>query len=244
MEIIFGIRAIIEAIKAGKDIEKLFLKKGLQGDLFRELIDIVRENNIAYQFVPLAKIDGITRKNHQGAVAYISAITYYNIEQIVPTLFEKGKIPFILVLDQITDVRNFGAIVRTAECSGVDAIVVPNKGSALLSSDAVKTSAGALLKMPICRSNSLKDTLIYLKNCGIQLIAATEKTEKYYYNIDFRSPSAIVMGAEDTGINVDYLKMADGCVKIPMAGSIGSLNVSVAAGIFMYEVVRQRYNSI
>jgi len=239
---IFGIRAIIEAIKSGKEIDKIIVKKGLQGDLIGELLGFVKQLNIPLQFVPIEKINRITNKNHQGVIAYVSAITYYNIEEIIPNLFETGKIPFLLILDGITDVRNFGAITRTAECAGVDTIIIPNKGAAQINADAVKTSAGALNHIKVCRTNNLVKTVKYLKESGIRVIAATEKTNDLYFTQNFKDPVAIILGSEEFGISPEMLKVADYLAKIPILGKISSLNVSVAASIFIYETVKQRQN--
>lgn len=241
-DFIFGIRAVIEAINAGKTIDKLLIKSGLKGELFYELMKVVKENEIPFQYVPNERINRITMKNHQGVLAFISPIEFQNIENILPDLFEKGKTPFFLVLDKVTDVRNFGAITRTAECAGVDAIIIPEKNSAKISGDAVKTSAGALLKIPICRVKSLSKTIKFLQESGIQIVAATEKASEMYYQTDFSIPTAILMGSEDKGVDLEYLRVADKMVKIPILGEIESLNVSVAASILMYEVVKQRIN--
>ncbi|MGE5449604.1 MAG: 23S rRNA (guanosine(2251)-2'-O)-methyltransferase RlmB [Bacteroidales bacterium] len=239
-DMIFGIRAVIEAIQAGKEIDKVLIKKGLIGDLFKEMFDLIRIHQIAFQYVPIEKINRISRKNHQGVLAFISPVALQRIEDIIPTLFEEGKTPLVLVLDQITDVRNFGAIVRSAECAGVHAIVVPDKGSARINADAVKTSAGALHLVPVCRTRSMKETVSYLKESGLKMIAATEKSTEVYTNADLSGPMAIIMGSEDTGIDPRLLSLADQQVKIPILGKIESLNVSVAAGLLIYEVVRQR----
>ncbi len=237
---IFGIRACIEAIKSGKEIDKVLLKKGLQGELFHELFTLIKERAIPFQYVPIQKLNRITQKNHQGVIAFVSTIEYQNIENILPQLYEQAKVPLLLILDKITDVRNFGAIARTAECAGVNAIIIPIKGSALINSDAVKTSAGALLSIPVCRTENLKETIIFLKQSGIQVVAATEKTNEYYYDVDFKLPCAIVMGAEDKGISNDIIDLSDKTVKIPILGNIESLNVSVATAIIVYEAVKQR----
>jgi len=237
---IFGIRAIIEAIKSEKEIEKIIIKKGLHGDIISELMGLIRKLNIPIQFVPIEKIDRVTKKNHQGVLAYISPINYYNIEEIIPDLFETGKNPFILILDGITDVRNFGAITRTAECAGVNTIIIPTKGAAQINADAIKTSAGALNHIKVCRSVNLVKTVKYLKESGIRVIAATEKTNDLYFNYNLKDPIAIILGSEEFGISPDMLKYADYLAKIPILGKISSLNVSVAASIFIYEVVKQR----
>jgi 23S rRNA (guanosine2251-2'-O)-methyltransferase len=237
---IYGIRAIIEAIKSGKEIDKLMLHKESGSELFNELFSLARECQITVQFVPTEKLNKITYKNHQGAVAFISEVSFHRIEHIVPSLYEEGKQPFLLILDGITDVRNFGAIVRTAECAGVHAIIIPEKGSAPVNSDAVKTSSGALHSVPICKVKSLNQTISYLKNCGIKIFAATEKAVTSYYQTEFDIPLAIIMGSEDEGISDSFIKIADEIIQIPLHGSIESLNVSVATGIILFEVSKQR----
>ncbi|MGM0620637.1 MAG: 23S rRNA (guanosine(2251)-2'-O)-methyltransferase RlmB [Bacteroidota bacterium] len=239
-DFIFGTRAVIEAIKNGRPVERVLIKKGLENDLFRQLFDLVKENNIPFQFVPLEKINRVTRKNHQGVLAFVSAVEFADIEMVVPGLFELGVEPLVLILDQVTDVRNFGAIVRTAECGGVHAIVIPEKGMAQIGSDAVKTSAGALHSIPICRSSSLASVINFLKDSGMKVVASTEKAEKKYTEAKMNVPLTLLMGAEDTGISPAILKLADEQVKIPLFGNIESLNVSVAAGLMIYEAVRQR----
>lgn len=239
-EMIFGIRAVIEAIEAGKDIDKILIKKDLQGELAQELFASVKGQNIVVQRVPIEKINRITRKNHQGVVAFISAVTYQRLENIIPSLYEEGKIPFIVVLDGVTDVRNFGAIARTCECAGVNAIVIPERNSVSVNADAIKTSAGALHYIPVCREYSVFESIRFLQNSGLQIVAATEKASHNYTSIDYCGPIAIVMGAEDTGVSADVLKICDHRAALPLMGTISSLNVSVAAGVMMYEVVRQR----
>lgn len=239
-EMIFGIRAIIEAIEAGKDIDKVLVKRELSGELFMELQEQLRRYEIPMQKVPVERIDRITRKNHQGVIAFTSAVTYQKLENIVPLLYEEGKTPFILVLDGLTDVRNFGAIARTCEVAGVDAIVIPARGSVSVNADAIKTSAGALHSIPVCRENSLKEAISFLKNSGIKVVAATEKAASFYTESDLSVPVAIVMGSEDTGVAPEHLRICDELVRIPQSGTIQSLNVSVAAGVLIYEVVRQR----
>jgi 23S rRNA (guanosine2251-2'-O)-methyltransferase len=237
---IFGLRSVIEAVKAGKEIDRLFVQSGLKNELFGEMMSLLKKNNIPFQYVPLEKINRLTSKNHQGVVGYISSIEYHKIESILPAVFEKGKMPLILILDRITDVRNFGAIARTAECSGVDAIIIPSRGAAQINADAIKTSAGALHKVPVCREDDMKHVIEYLRESGLQVIACTEKTKENYYQQDFTLPVAIIMGSEENGISSEYLKLADAHAKIPLLGEIGSLNVSVAAGVLLYEAVRQR----
>lgn len=238
--LIFGTRAVIEAIKAGKEIEKILLQKGLSNQLFNELRQALKTNPVPYQFVPPEKFRKITDKNHQGVIAFISELHYYKIEDILPEIFERGEVPVLLILDKVTDVRNFGAIARSAECSGVHAIIIPTKGSAQINADAVKTSAGALHRIPVCREDNLKHTIDYLKESGLTVIACHEKTDKLLYDADFKKPVAIIMGSEETGISGEYLKRSDLAVKIPMKGNIASLNVSVATGIILFEVIRQR----
>ena len=242
-EMLFGIRAILEAIEAGKEIDKILVKIGLEGELAKELFDAIRDTNIPVQRVPIEKLNRVTRKNHQGVIGYISAVTYQKLEHIVPALYEEGKMPFIVVLDGLTDVRNFGAIARTCECAGVDAIVIPERGSVSVNADAVKTSAGALHHIPVCRERSVNEALRFLQASGVKLIAATEKANQNYTEAtEYVGPCAVVMGSEDKGIADENLRICDTLVAIPQFGSIGSLNVSVAAGILLYEGVRQRQN--
>ena len=239
-EFIFGTRAVMEAIKTNRHIEKIFIKKGLKNDLSQELFLLLKEEQIPFQFVPLEKINRITRKNHQGVLALLSPVEYHNIETLLPGIFEEGKDPFILILDQITDIRNMGAIVRSAECAGVNAVIIPEKGMARIGGDAVKTSAGAIHHVPICKVPSLSKTIRFLKNSGVKIVAATEKAQTLYSNAKLNMPVAIVMGSEETGISNQVLQLADEQLMIPVLGKIESLNVSVAAAIIMYEVVRQR----
>ncbi len=242
-DMIFGIRAVIEAIEAGKDIDKVIVKRDLQGELFKELQDVIRIYDIPMQRVPIERINRITRKNHQGVIAFTAAVTYQKIEDIIPMLYEEGKTPFIVVLDGITDVRNFGAIGRTCEVAGVDAIVIPARGSVSVNADAIKTSAGALHSIPVCRENSLKDAINFLKNSGVKIVAASEKAVINYTESELNVPVAIVMGAEDEGVSNEIIRICDDLVKIPQFGTIQSLNVSVACGVMIYEVIRQRLNS-
>ena len=237
---IFGIRAIIEAVNTGKTIDKLFIQKGLHNDLFAELWKLVRLKRINYKHVPLEKINRLTRKNHQGVFAFISPIDFHNIEDVVPSLYEQGKNPLILVLDRITDVRNFGAIARTAECAGVDAIIIPEQNAAAINADAIKTSSGALHKITVCRTWNLKLAIQFIKESGIQLVGCTEKTQDMMYKPDYTPPTAIIMGSEEDGVSPEFLKMCDAKAKIPLAGKIASLNVSVATGVILYEALRQR----
>lgn len=239
-EMIFGVRAVIEAIQAGKDIDKVLIKKDIQSDLSRDLFAALKGSLIPVQRVPVERLNRITCKNHQGVVAYVSAVTYQRTEDLVPYLFEQGKTPFFVMLDGITDVRNFGAIARTCECAAVDAVIIPAKNSVTVNADAVKTSAGALHTLPVCREQSLTDTLKYLKECGFRLVAATEKGDYNYTRGEYTGPLCLIMGAEDKGVAYEHLALCDEWVKIPMLGTIESLNVSVAAGILIYEAVKQR----
>jgi 23S rRNA (guanosine2251-2'-O)-methyltransferase len=218
----------------------VLIRKGLGGELFQAFFAVVRENNVPFQYVPDEKLNRITGKNHQGVIAFISSVVYHNIESIIPGIFEQGEIPLILLLDSITDVRNMGAIARSAECAGVHAIVIPEKGSAQINADAVKTSAGALHHIPVCRVKSLVNTVKFLKDCGLHVLAATEKANDLYFTTDFQKPVAIILGAEDVGVNADLLRIADTLVKIPMKGQISSLNVSAATSVILFEAVRQR----
>ncbi len=239
-QMIYGIRPAIEAILAGKEVEKIFITRGARGDLMQELKQLMRERKILYTEVPIEKLNRLTRKNHQDVVCFISAVTYQSIEDIVQAVFEKGETPLILILDRITDVRNFGAIARTAECAGVHAIVIPYKGAAQINADAVKTSAGALNSIPVCREKNLSNTISFLKESGLQIIAATEKTAELHYDADYSPPCAIIIGSEEDGISSDLLKLADKKIKIPLLGTIESLNVSVACGVVLFEALRQR----
>jgi 23S rRNA (guanosine2251-2'-O)-methyltransferase len=239
-QMIFGIRAVIEAIESGKEIESLFIQRGIAGSLIAELRELLRIHNISYQQVPLEKLNRITQKNHQGVIAVISPITYQSIEDIIPLIYERGEVPLVLILDGITDVRNLGAIARTAECAGVHALIVPKKGSAEINPDAIKTSAGALFNIPVCREDSLTKTCRFLQESGLQLVASSEKTSDDIYMPNYTVPTAIILGAEDVGISNDLLRISDHLAKIPMFGEIASLNVSVSAGIIIYEAIRQR----
>ena len=241
-EMIFGVRAVIEAIQAGKEIDKILVKKDIQSDLSKELFAALKGLLIPVQRVPVERINRITRKNHQGVVAFISSVTYQKTEDLVPFLFEQGKNPFFVMLDGVTDVRNFGAIARTCECAGVDAIVIPSRGSVTVNADAIKTSAGALHVLSVCKEKSITEAIRFLQASGVKVYAASEKAFENYTAIKYDGPVAIVMGAEDTGVSMDNLRICDSMVKIPQFGTIGSLNVSVASSILIYEVVRQRMN--
>jgi len=237
---IFGIRAIIEAVQAGKEIDKVFVQKDLQGDLMKELLKVLKQNGVNFSYVPIEKLNRLGNRNHQGAVASISPISFADLDELIATLLEENKKPLFIVLDGISDARNFGAIIRTAECTGVNGIIIPKQGSAPVNGDTVKTSAGAVFNIPICKVDHVKDAVFHLQSCGIKTVAATEKTNNNIYDIDFTEPVAIVMGSEDKGVNPSVLKVVDEKAKLPMFGTISSLNVSVACGAFLYEVVRQR----
>ena len=237
---IFGIRAIIEAIKSKETIDKVFMQKGLRGELFQELESLLRTEGINSSYVPVEKLNRLTQGNHQGAVAQISPIAFHNIDDLVTQILESDKTPLFLLLDQLSDVRNFGAIVRTAECTGVNGIIIQKKGGAPINGDTIKTSAGAIFKIPICKVDHIKDAVFHMQASGIKVIAATEKAEDFVYDVSFKEPCAIIMGSEGRGINPSVLKVVDDKAKLPILGDIESLNVSVACGAFLYEAVRQR----
>ncbi|MDM1043827.1 23S rRNA (guanosine(2251)-2'-O)-methyltransferase RlmB [Myroides sp. 1354] len=237
---IFGIRAIIEAIEAGKDIDKVFLQKDAQGELMNELIKSLKRNNINFSYVPIEKLNRLTKKNHQGAIGTIAPITFISLEELVESTLEKKEKPLFVVLDQLSDARNFGAIIRTAVCCGADGIIISKNGAAPVNGDTIKTSAGAVFNIPICKVDHIKDAVFYLQGSGVMTVGATEKAEKEIYDVDLNIPLAIIMGSEDRGINPSVLKIIDEKAKLPMFSSIDSLNVSVACGAFLYEIIRQR----
>lgn len=239
-DFIFGIRAIIESINSGKEIDKLLIQKGLSNDLIKELLKIAKDHHVPISQVPIEKLNRLTRKNHQGAIAFISAVRYASLDNIIDQAYQEGREPFFLILDRVTDVRNFGAIARTAECAGLDGIIIPSRGSAAINSDAMKTSAGALNYIPVCRVDNLKTTITFLKESGIQIVACTEKTDQSIYEVNLNQPVAILLGSEEDGISPEYLKMTDIRGSIPMRGQIDSLNVSVSAAVAIYETIRQR----
>lgn len=239
-QLTYGIRPVMEAIHAGKEIEKVFIKKDLKGDLFQELFQLLRKRAIPYQFVPIEKLNRITRKNHQGVIAHISSIIYQPIENIVPAVFESGETPFFVILDGVTDVRNIGAIARTAACASVHALILPTTGSAQINADTIKTSAGALNTLPVCRSENLVKTVKYLKDCGIRIFGANENASSLYHQVPLNGPTALILGAEDKGISEGLLKVCHDLIKIPVYGQIASLNVSAAAAVLIFETIRQR----
>lgn len=239
-EMIFGTRAVMEAIKAGREIEKIFIQAGLNNDLTKELITVAKENDVPLSFTPQQKLNKLSTKNHQGVICLLSAVKYATLEDLIDHAYANGKEPFFLILDRITDVRNFGAIARTADCAGLTGIIIPDKGNAPITGDAMKTSAGALSYLPVCRVKDFKKTVQTLKENGIQVLACTEKAATTLYEVDLVSPVAIILGSEEDGISHTLLKEADQLVKIPMYGNIASLNVSVSAGIVLYEIIRQK----
>lgn len=240
-EIIFGVHPVIEALKAGVEMEKLLIQNSARSPQISEIMRLARQMAIPFQLVPIEKLNRLTRKNHQGVIAMTAQVSYQKLSSLLPMIFEAAMEPFLLVLDRITDVRNMGAIARSAEASGVHALVVPNRGSAQINAEAIKTSTGALHRVNICREDHLKTTLHFLKESGLKIVAVTEKASVEYWKADLSGPVALILGAEDTGISEEYLKLADVRIKMPMLGEIQSLNVSVAAGIACYEVVRQRH---
>ncbi len=231
---------VMEAIHSGKEIDKVLFRAGLKGEGVRELMMLVKERKIPFQYVPLEKLHRLTMKNHQGVIAFVSLISYTKVEDLVPFIFDSGRMPLLLAMDGITDIRNLGAAARTAECAGADGILIPAYGSAQVNEDAIRASAGALLRLPVCRVQNLAPTLTYLKESGIKVIGASEKASVTHYESDYRAPVVFVMGSEEKGLSPDNLKLCDQLVSIPMMGEISSLNVSVAAGVLLFEAVRQR----
>jgi 23S rRNA (guanosine2251-2'-O)-methyltransferase len=230
----------MEAISAGREIDRLMLQQGLKGELLPELRKLMSENNIPFQYVPIEKLNRLVRGNHQGVVCFVSPIAFQPIENLLMSVFEKGETPLFVMLDRITDVRNLGAIARSAECAGVHGLIIPDRGGAPISSDAMKTSAGALSVLPVHRSSNLKNTLDYLKESGLSIVAASEKGDLPYYEATYREPMVLILGSEEDGVSPEYLKRCDQVVSIPMRGSIGSLNVSVAAGILLFEILKSQ----
>ena len=237
---IFGIRPVIEAIETGKKFEKIYLKQNSGGELFHQLLRLIKQHEISSQYVPVERLNRFTHKNHQGVVAVCAAVELADFESTIDDIIHNNENPLVIILDGVTDVRNFGAIARSAECAGAKAVIMPAKGAAPINADAIKTSSGALNIIPVCRVPNLKTAIFHLKSVGFQIVAATEKTEKLYYEIDYLQPTVIIMGAEDTGISQTNLALCDTQVKIPLCGKISSLNVSAAAAVLMFEVVRQK----
>lgn len=243
LNLIYGLRPVIEALKAGKEFDRILLQRNERNEQIRELIGLARDAGVVVQQVPVEKLDRLTRNNHQGVVGFMAVVTYQPIENVLMSAFENGKVPLLVILDRVTDVRNMGAIARTAECAGVDALIIPSRGGAQVNADAVKTSAGALNTIPVHRSDNLKDTILYLRQSGVSIVAATEHASSDYFDADLTGPVAIIMGSEEDGVSPEYLKLSDLKVRIPLQGSISSLNVSVAAGILLFEAVKQRASS-
>tara|TARA_B100000886_G_scaffold329555_1_gene279028 strand:- start:1134 stop:1865 length:732 start_codon:yes stop_codon:yes gene_type:complete len=238
-DLIFGTRPVLEALKSGKSIEKIFIQKNLKKEIL-EKIKIQLSTGVNISYVPKEKLNRITRKNHQGIICYVSPIQYQPVDEIIQRVFESGKDPFVVILDRITDTRNFGAITRVADASGVDAIIIPERESAIITSDSIKTSAGALNYVPICKVKSLKNTLIFLKESGLNIISCSEKGNNKIYQSELNSPCCIILGSEKDGISKNLMDLSDKILKIPMNGYVDSLNVSSSASIIFYEVVRQR----
>lgn len=237
---IYGTRAVMEAARSGRQVDKVFLQAGVNNDLMKELVQALKDQGVPFSWVPAEKLNRLTPRNHQGAVGFLSAVQYASLQRVIDHAYSEGRAPFLLLLDRITDVRNFGAVARTCECAGIDALVIEEKGNAPVTSDAVKTSAGALHHLPVCRVKSMKQTLKELRDNGIQVVACTEKAADELYSADLSGPTALLLGSEEDGIAEPLLKDADRLVRIPMKGKIGSLNVSVAAGVAIYEVLRQK----
>ena len=236
---IFGIHPLLEALEASREIDKVMMRRGLRTEESARILALSRERSVPVQFVPEERLGRLTQRQHQGVIAFISEIEYTPLEELVARVYEEGRTPFIVLLDGLTDVRNFGAIARTAECAGVDALVIPERGSVSVTADAVKTSAGALHRIPVCRVSSIAAAVGLLQSSGVRVVAASEKAEERYTETVLQLPLGLVMGAEDHGVSTDVLRMADSITRIPQVGAIGSLNVSVAAGILIYEAVRQ-----
>lgn len=236
-QVIYGLRPVIEALASGQQVERVLIQNGLNSSLLNELRSRLKECDVPFQYVPVEKLNKMTTGNHQGVVATIAAVKYHSFMELVETLPEMAT---VVLLDHVTDVRNMGAIARTAECTGVSALVVPDHGSAAINEDAVKTSSGALLRLPVCREQNLKTVVNLAKQCGYQVVAATEKGAVHYREVNFRQPTLLVMGNEETGISTELLKMSDVRAKLPIVGEVASLNVGVAAGVFMYEALEQR----
>jgi 23S rRNA (guanosine2251-2'-O)-methyltransferase len=237
---IIGIRAIQEAIHAGTTIDKVFIQKNTQGDLMNSLLKLLKQKSINFSYVPIEKLNKLSQGNHQGAVASISPISFVTLEELVEGVLALKENPLFLILDQLSDARNFGAIIRTASCTGVDGIIIQKHGAAPVNADTVKTSAGAVFQVPICKVDHIKDAVFYLQSSGVKIIAATEKASQTFYELDLKPAIALIMGSEDRGINPSVLKTTDETAKLPMQGEIASLNVSVACGAMLYEAVRQR----
>lgn len=241
-QFIFGIHPVLESLESGRIPEKVLIQKGLQGSTFQKLFALIRKKKIPFQMVPAERLSKVTTGNHQGVIAYISAIEYHSLEDLLPGIFERGETPLLVLLDGVTDVRNLGAIGRSAECAGAHAVVLPAKGSANVTPDAIKASAGALSRIPVCKEANILQSIAFLQACGIRVVACDSKGHENVFNSDLTKPLAIVMGSEDKGVSAAVRKTSDNVVEIPMKGAIGSLNVSVATGIILFEALRQRYH--
>ena len=239
-QMLYGIHPVMEAIRAGRTFDKVLLKQGMEGEQFRQLYALIGEKKINFQFVPVERLNRAVRGAHQGVVAYVSQIELVGLEEMVEKAFGKTANPLLVILDGVSDVRNLGAVSRTLECVGGNGIIVPAKGGAAINAEAVKASAGALTRIDACRVPNLRYAAYYLKQAGFRIVAASEKVDKLIYDADLKGPVAIVMGSEGKGISSAMLELADEKVAIPMSGNIGSLNVSIAAAVVMYEAVRQR----
>lgn len=237
---IFGIYPVKEALSSNVVFDKVFIQKGIDSDKIEGLIKDLERANVSISIVPSEKLNRLTRGNHQGIVAITSPVAFHSLESIVEKALESETAPLFLILDQITDVRNFGAILRTAECTGVNAVIIQKSGGAPITGDTVKTSAGAIFKIPICKVEHIKDAIFYLQGSGVSTVAATEKTDAEIYSLDLKKPLAIIMGSEGKGVSKSVLTLVDERASLPLLGEINSLNVSVACGAFLYEVVRQR----
>lgn len=241
--LIYGHHPVVEAIEAGKAVEKVFFQQGLRGELEKEIRQLTKAHDIPLQVVPKEKLNKLTRGNHQGVAAWLALVEFQSLEAVLPFVFEKGELPLLLLLDGVTDVRNFGAICRSALCAGVHAVVIPQSGAAPANEDAMKASAGALARIPLCRVRSLYSTVEWLQQSGVQVLATdmNDRAEPIF-KMDFTLPTAILLGSEDKGVHPKLLKMADQVIRIPQATDFDSLNVSVAAGIALYEAMRQRWS--
>jgi 23S rRNA (guanosine2251-2'-O)-methyltransferase len=239
-ELVYGTRAVMEALRAGRQIEKIYLQAGLNNDLMKELVNTLKKNDTPFSWVPIEKINRLTSKNHQGVVGFLSSVQYASLQSLIDAAYADGRTPFFLLLDRITDVRNFGAVARTCECAGMDALIIEEKGNAPITSDAIKTSAGALHHIPVCRVKSMKQAIKDLQENGLQVVGCTEKATQDLYTLNLSTPTALLLGSEEDGIDPALIKVVDAIAKIPMKGKIQSLNVSVAAGVAIYEVIRQK----
>lgn len=239
-EVVYGTRPVMEALESGQEINKLLILRGAQSENVVEIVKWAQSHRIPFQKVPMEKLNRVTRKNHQGVIALLSPIQYDKLETVIPALFESGVNPLVVALDGVTDVRNLGAICRSAECMGAQVIVLPQRGGAMITGDAVKTSAGAIFNLKICRVDHIGEAIIFLKNSGLQIVACSEKGKKELPEATFTNPTTVIFGAEDIGIDRELEQIANQVVRIPMAGKTQSLNVAVSAGVVLYECLKQR----